>query len=108
MQEQMTLDYEKIIMGIISNSGEAKSTAIEALRYGRKNEFDKALKKLNDAEKALLKAHNVQTQLISNELNGKKIEMNLLMVHAQDHLMNAVTILDLIKELIKILQERDN
>ena len=32
----------------------------------------------------------MQTELICNEADGNGIEMNLLMVHAQDHLMTSI------------------
>ena len=52
----------------------------------------------------ILEAHEIQTEMIQNELNGKKVEVGLLMVHAQDHLMNAMTVMDLCKEMIDILK----
>ena len=40
-------------------------------------------------------AHNTQTQLIQKEINGNKNELTLLMIHAQDHLMDALVMKDM-------------
>lgn len=103
------MNLEETVMELIANSGDAKSTAIEALRYSRDGNFEKAEEGIKFANKILLEAHKIQTQLIQKELNGEKIETSLLIIHAQDHLMNSVTVIDLVKEMIEILhvQERN-
>ncbi len=42
------------------------------------------------SELACLQAHKIQTALISQDEGCGKIEVNLILVHAQDHLMNAI------------------
>ena len=44
----------------------------------------------------------MQTELICNEADGNGIAMNLLMVHAQDHLMNSILARELVEELIDV------
>jgi len=61
---------------------------------------------MNEADQMILQSHEVQTEMIQNELNGEKVEVGLLMVHAQDHLMNAMTVMDLCKEMIEILKKQ--
>ncbi|MBU5583985.1 PTS lactose/cellobiose transporter subunit IIA, partial [Enterococcus sp. S181_ASV_20] len=53
-----------------------------------------------------LEAHNIQTELISRELNEEVESSNvgLLMVHAQDHYMTSQLARDLIETLISVLQ----
>ena len=36
------------------------------------------------------KAHAFQTKLITEEASGNSVEVNVLLIHAQDHLMNAM------------------
>ena len=43
--------------------------------------------------------------VIQNEAGGEKTDMTLLMVHAQDHLMNAMTVKDLAAELVEIYEK---
>lgn len=98
---------ETIIMELVVNAGSARSTAIEAIRAAKSGDFTNAEAMLEEADRTLLKSHEVQTELIQKELNGEKVEVGLLMVHAQDHLMNAMTVMDLAREIIDILRERN-
>ncbi|MBA4603594.1 PTS lactose/cellobiose transporter subunit IIA [Thermoactinomyces mirandus] len=98
------MDAEMEIFNIISNGGDAKAIAYEALELAHKGRFDQAGKKMEEANKILTKAHNTQTKLIQKEINGEKTEMSLLMVHAQDHLMSAISEISLIEQMIKILR----
>jgi len=49
-------------------------------------------------------AHKIQTNLVQGEVRGEKTEVTLLMVHAQDHLMNAITIKDLATEFVDMYE----
>lgn len=60
---------------------------------------------MKECEAALAKAHEVQTEMIVKELNGEGQNVQLLMVHAQDHMMNAMTVRDLAEQIIEILKE---
>ncbi len=99
------MDIEMIVMKLVVNGGNARSTAIEALRAAKVGDFKKADELMEEADTILKEAHEIQTEMIQNELNGNKVEVGLLMVHAQDHLMNAMTVMDLCKEMIDILRK---
>ncbi|MFP7288774.1 PTS lactose/cellobiose transporter subunit IIA [Shouchella clausii] len=99
------MDYEQTVIDIIVNAGNARSKAMEAINHVKKDEFDKAQEFLNLSSEELGKAHRVQTGLIQSEAGGTTHEVTLLMVHAQDHLMNAMTVRDLAEELIEIHQK---
>lgn len=96
------MGFENIIFGLITNSGEARSYAMEALREARNENFEKAEEMIKEAEEKLLIAHKSQTELIQMEAAGEKMEINILLIHAQDHLMNAITIKDLAIEIIEL------
>lgn len=96
------MDYEQTVIGIIVNAGEARSKALEAIRFAKENDVEKAKEYLTMSGEGLAKAHRVQTDLIQAEAGGTKQEVTLLMVHAQDHLMNAMTVKDLAEELIEV------
>ncbi len=87
-------------MELISYSGNARSLAMEALQACRDGNIDQARDLLKECEESLLEAHKVQTSLLVKEAQGEKIDVFLLMVHAQDHLMNAITVKDLTSEII--------
>lgn len=100
------MDLETIAMTLVGNAGEGRSLAFEALNEAKKGNFEKAEQLLKESQKRTLAAHEIQTQLICNEADGNKTEMNLLMVHAQDHLMTSMLAKELITELIEIYKNK--
>ncbi|WP_350344080.1 PTS lactose/cellobiose transporter subunit IIA [Proteinivorax tanatarense] len=96
------MDYESIILKIITHSGEAKSLCMEAIKYSKQGEIQKGRDCIEEAKQKLVLAHEVQTSLIQSEARGEKIEVSLLVVHAQDHLMNSMTVKDLAQEFIDL------
>lgn len=99
------MDIENIVMQIIINSGEARSFCLNAIKEGRKGNLDVASELLQKAKHSLSIAHNSQTELLHQEANGNTQEVSLVMVHAQDHLMNALTVRDLAVEMIELIKE---
>lgn len=97
----------KTIMGLIMHGGNAKSSAMEAIYAAKSDKFDEAKEKLEDANKDLEKAHKSQTNLLTKEASGDSVELSLLMVHGQDHLMNAITFKDLATEVIDVYRKID-
>ncbi len=95
-------------MEIIVNGGNARSNALLGIKEAKNGEITKAKELIELAEQDLSKAHRVQTDLIQAETRGEKSEITLLMVHAQDHLMNAMTVKELATELIDVYQKMNN
>jgi len=96
---------EHIVFTIISYSGDARSSAMEAIQFAKIGDFEKAEIKLKDATEKLALAHKEQTQLIQAEAGGERSEISLLLIHAQDHLMNAMTIKDMANEFIELYRK---
>lgn len=95
-------DMERIVFQLITLSGSARSNAFEALEYAQKNEFDKSENQLKIARREIAEAHNIQTNLIQNESKGEVTDVNLLLIHAQDHLMTAMLAKDLIEQMVQM------
>lgn len=93
------------IMGLIVNGGDAKSSSMEALQAAKEGNFDKADTKLKEADDALGKAHKSQTGMLTQEASGDPVTISLLMVHGQDHLMNAITFRDMAGEMVDMYKE---
>lgn len=93
---------EQVLAEMIASSGEARSASLEAIRHAKAGEMDKAEQALETAAKSLSKAHDWQTQLIHREAAGEAVPISLLLIHAQDHLMNAMTLKDLAREVIDL------
>ncbi|MDK9846730.1 MULTISPECIES: PTS lactose/cellobiose transporter subunit IIA [Staphylococcus] len=104
-EEEKNLEFA---MSLITYSGDAKSSAMEAIFAAKKNAFDEAEAKLKQAEDALLEAHHVQTNMLTKEAQGEHINLTLLTVHSQDHLMTAITFKDLAQEMIDLYKEVKN
>lgn len=96
---------EEKIFKIIVNGGDARSRAMIAIAEAKKGNLVKAKELIEEANAFLDKAHDVQTELIQNEASGNETEISLLMIHCQDHLMNAITVRDLAKEFIDMYEE---
>ena len=102
-KEQMEL----VVFEIVNSAGMAKGMAYEALSEAEKGNFEKAENLLKEADEALLSAHNVQTEIIQAEVNGKGITPSVLFVHSQDHLMTAIEAKTLIEGMIKMYRRID-
>lgn len=98
-------DLEMIAMDLVGNAGIGKSLAFEALFLAKKGDFEGAREKLKLSNESILKAHHTQTELICEEADGNKVEMGLLMVHAQDHLMTSILARELITELVEVYEK---
>lgn len=106
MENKTKMSNEEIIeisMQLISNAGDVKNLAIQAIREAREGNFVKAEELIDSSRKKIRDAHKYQTKLISRESRGESIEISVFLIHAQDHLMNAITIKDLSNEIINNL-----
>ncbi|MGM9903620.1 PTS lactose/cellobiose transporter subunit IIA [Enterococcus hirae] len=99
MEDQQNLEA---IMGLIMYGGNAKSDAMEAIASAKKGDFDLAEQKIHDAEASLVQAHHSQTQMLTQEAQGNHMQITLLTVHSQDHLMTSIAFTDLAKEIIDL------
>ena len=102
------MDDEKrmqIVMGIIMAGGNAKAHAVEAITAAKKGDFTEAEKKLEEANQAIVDAHNTQTEMLTAEARGEHTPIDLYMVHAQDHLMTGITFVDLAKETVEVYKK---
>ena len=98
----LSTEMELIIMNLIVDAGSARSFAMEAIRLAREGSFDEADEALENANSELAKAHHTQTDLIQQAARGEQIEINLFMVHAQDHIMTAMLAKDLAAEIVDL------
>ncbi|WPK10874.1 PTS lactose/cellobiose transporter subunit IIA [Lysinibacillus louembei] len=93
------------IMGLIMHSGNAKSECMEAIQFAKAGDSQAAQDKMKLAHEAIIEAHHAQTALLQQEAQGQKVEVSLLLIHAQDHLMNAITFRDLAQELVEVHEQ---
>ncbi|HFV9293783.1 TPA: PTS lactose/cellobiose transporter subunit IIA [Serratia fonticola] len=100
------MDLENEVMELIANAGYARSLVFQAMRCAREEEdFVQAEQYMLQAQEALSGAHHVQTKLIEMDEGSGKIPVHLVMVHAQDHLMNAIMLMEMGREIIALHQK---
>lgn len=90
---------------LILHSGNARSFAMEAFQDAKNKDFEMAEQKIKNAEDELSHAHQYQTQLIQGEASGDELELPIILIHAQDHLMTAMTLKDVAVEMIELRKE---
>ena len=87
---------------IILHSGTARTEIHEAFALMRENQFSQAEEKLETANVELVEAHHAQTKLLQDYASGVEIKIEIIMVHAQDHLMTTMTLLEVAKEMLEL------
>ena len=91
-------------MEIIVNAGQSRSLCFEALHAARQGNLDEAKSLLREADGYARQAHKMQTKLIEQDAGEGRQLMTLIMVHAQDHLMNSLLARELSEEIIHLYQ----
>jgi PTS system cellobiose-specific IIA component len=98
-------EYDEMIMSLVVQGGNARSLAMEAIGAAKAGKMDEAEQLMQQCEEALNEAHNAQTDMIQAEIRGETTEVKLLMVHAQDHLMDALVVKDMAREIIDLYKK---
>lgn len=98
-------DPDMIAFGLIALAGDARSKAFEALRLAKEDKFDEAEKMMTEAGESSLQAHHQQTALLTKEANGDHTPVDVMLVHAQDHLMTSILAQELISEIIAVRKD---
>ena len=96
------MDIERSTMQLIMHGGTARSKAMEAIASAKEGKAAEARELLHEADAALAEAHRAQAELIQSEADGETVPITLILVHAQDHLMNAITVKDLATEFVDL------
>lgn len=104
--EELENGPEMISFGIIAHAGDARSYAFGALAAAKAGNFEEAEALLKQSDAAAVEAHHMQTDLLVNEANGNKTQVDVLLVHAQDHLMTSMLAVELVKELIELYKNK--
>ena len=104
MDENSATDL--VSMNIIANSGDARSFAFRALEEAKAGNIEEAEGLLKKLDESATLAHKAQTDLLFAEANGDKHDINVLLIHSQDHLMTSMLAAELIKEIILLYKNK--
>ena len=94
---------ENETMQIIVFAGNSRSFAIQSIRAAKQGKFEESMEYMEEAEKNLKNAHRFHATILaafSDETT--ELPVNLFMVHGEDHLMSAITTIDLAKEFLDV------
>ncbi|MGL4567632.1 MAG: PTS lactose/cellobiose transporter subunit IIA, partial [Fusobacteriaceae bacterium] len=94
---------EKIMMGV-AIAGNSKSLGKEALSHANRGDFPEARKILLEAKKSFLEIHNSHFELIQKEASGEKLDISLLLIHMEDHVMTTSLFLETLEEQINLVE----
>ncbi|MCO4524872.1 PTS system,lactose/cellobiose-specific,IIAcomponent [Streptococcus infantarius subsp. infantarius] len=89
---------------IILHSGTARTYVHEAFGAMKESKFEVVEEKLAVADEELLQAHHAQTDLLQKYASGTEIKIEMIMVHAQDHLMTTMTLKEVAIEMMGMYQ----
>lgn len=95
------------ILEIISNVGLARSSYIEAIQEAKSGNYERCNELLKKGNEEYAKGHRLHQQLVQEEAGGNKVELNLLLTHAQDQLMSAEAFKILCDEFVDVYRRFD-
>ena len=78
---------------------------LKAIQYAKAGDLDKADESLQNAKENCKWSASCTNWINSSRIRGEKAPLNLLMVHAQDHLMTALVVIDLAQEFIDLYKK---
>ncbi|WFA76885.1 PTS cellobiose transporter subunit IIA [Streptococcus suis] len=100
-----TEELQMAAFGIILSSGNARSFIHEAFVAMREGDYDKAEELLEAANADMLEAHHSQTGLLQEYASGTEVKVEIIMVHAQDHLMTTMTLREVALEMLALYRK---
>ena len=102
------MDNEKLYetaFQIIVHAGESRSLSSEAMDAIEAYEFERAEELLEKANEQFLECHQIQTDLLTAEANGENNNVNVILVHSQDHLTMATMAMDNARRYMKLYKK---
>jgi len=103
----MNSEQENFCLELITFAGNGRAEAYAALQAAKKGDFTAAGEHMTTSERELAEAHKAQTKLLASEAQGVGMSPSLLLVHAQDQLMTAISERTLINELIALYRRME-
>ena len=98
-------EKEQFCFQMILHAGNSRSLSMEAAEKGRNRDYESCDSLIQEARKELQQAHQYQSELIQKFASGEEVASNVLISHAQDHLIMATLSLDFVQEIIALRKE---
>lgn len=95
---------EEACFQIIASVGTAKSLFIEAIALAKAGRYDEARARVDEGSAVFVEGHDVHLALLQQDAAGLGATTPLLLVHAEDQLMQAETFRILAMEFIDLYE----
>ena len=95
------------MLEIISSVGQARNFYIQAIQEAKSQNYEMCNDLVRKGNEMYAKGHRVHQQLIQQEAGGERVELNILLTHAQDQLMSAESFKILCDEFIDLYRRLD-
>lgn len=102
MDETKYLDAMQIIL----HAGNSKSASLMAIDAAHDGDFEEAERLLEEARTEMGEAHKVQFGMTQAEANGNPVDINIILLHAEDHLTMAIMASDMAERFIELYRDR--
>ena len=103
MNEEFDEIYEAAFT-LIGIAGDSKAESMAAIDCARQGDIEGARKHLEAADQAMVQAHESQTAMLQQEAEGNPVKVNIILVHAQDHLTMAMMMRDMAEQFVNLYQ----
>jgi PTS system cellobiose-specific IIA component len=104
MTAEMDEKTVKTATMVIIHSGNARVLVNDAIKAISHREVNLAHEKLEQANEEIHSAHTIQTDVIQEEARGNPLQLSMLLTHAQDTLMVAMSEVNMAKHIIALHQ----
>ncbi len=95
-------EMQMVAFQIIAQVGSAKSFYVEAMQYAKAGDFAKAEEAIKSGEELYAKAHHFHHDLVQKEAAGEQLPFSMMIMHAEDQLLNTETIKIMAEEIIEL------
>lgn len=98
---------EDWIIGLILQGGTARSLAMQAIDQAASGSYQQSEEMMSQAHEALSHAHDYHSLLTQDHIEETILPTPLLLMHGQDHLMSAITTIDMADRMIQLYHRLD-
>lgn len=97
---------ELICLEIITNTGSAKSSYIEAIQKAKAGDAEEAARLMEEGDGCYRQAHEVHSRLIQQEAAGNTVAFSLILMHAEDQMASTEMAKVMAREFIELYKDK--
>ncbi len=98
-------EMQMVAFQIIAQVGSAKSCYVEAMQFAKQGKFEEADNAIKEGEALYAQAHHFHHDLVQKEAEGETLPFSMMIIHAEDQLLNTETIKIMAQEIIELRKE---